>query len=211
MLDNGTNTVMSSRATFAYQFDSTGIEVDIIMQHEQMFQWDFEIIDKAPHTLTGPIHIGLGLNQINLVIVGPTLAKCALHFQGISLPAVYVGQMIEEKKPDIMSGLMIFLPRVTQANEQKSRIRHGGNKCDKRNEPKINFGSDSITHGEGRIYFQLKEPLQSRNSYTDCFRLFQHFNVFRNDEIAIAQSCTTLLQWSNINLDDIGNIQGATA
>ena len=84
----------------------------------------FVIIEKRPDTLAGTIHIGLRLNQQNLNAKGTPLAAETLHLPGLDLPTVQTGEVIDEKKTDVVPGEMILPTRITETDDQKSRIRH---------------------------------------------------------------------------------------
>lgn len=104
MLDNRTNAVVPSSATFFYHLDTAGLEINIVMQNKNMFFGNFKIVGESTNTFARSVHIPLWFQHENLSAKDPTLTIQALHFQGIYLPPLKAGEKINKEKTDIVSG-----------------------------------------------------------------------------------------------------------
>ena len=136
VLGNGADPVMPTGPALAHDLYPASAQVDIIMEHEDVFQRDFEVFDKTPNAFTGTVHVGLRFNKENLRTIGSSLAEQPLQFQRVCPPAMGTGKMIDKEKTDIVPGEMIVSAWITKTDEQKSGIRHEKVRCIKQNEPK---------------------------------------------------------------------------
>jgi hypothetical protein len=138
--DDGPYAIVPCSPTLTYHFYSSRVQINIIMHDQDMFQGNFEIVDKSAHTAPGKVHIGLRLEQKHLSAMDTATTEQSLHFIGIYPPSLNLGKMINEIESDIVTGTMILQTWITQACYKKNiGARHAGSGS-KKKEPKI-FGS----------------------------------------------------------------------
>jgi hypothetical protein len=125
MLGNGADTVVSTGTAFTHHLDPTGTEINIVMQNKEIFSRYFKIVGKTADALTGTVHVGLRLYEKKVGTKGVPLTVEPLHFQGLCLQPLNAGEIINKEKTDVVPGQMVFPAGITEADEQKSRIRHG--------------------------------------------------------------------------------------
>ena len=80
VLRNGADTVMPPCSTLTHHFNATTGKIDIVMEHQQVLQGNFEIIDERSNALAGAIHVGLGFEEQHVVPAEGTLTVQPIHF-----------------------------------------------------------------------------------------------------------------------------------
>jgi hypothetical protein len=122
---------MASGTAFADNLDSTGGEVNVVMQHKNAVQGNLEKIDKGSDTLPGPVHKRLRFQKDDLAAKKTTLTVETVHLLRFKTATCSLSQKIDKQETNIVTGQMILTARVSQADKKKSRICHERKKIKK--------------------------------------------------------------------------------
>lgn len=99
-------------------------QIQVVVQHQQVFPFQFEELYPRGHAVPAEIHQGLGLKQKNLFSPGRlSLPVMTLKFCPGDLGAKLLRQTVDDKKPDVMPGLFVFLADVAETDDEFGHLR----------------------------------------------------------------------------------------
>ena len=119
-----TNAVVPPGASLSNHLDSSKRQIDIILKHENVINWNFKVVDEWLHTFARAVHVCLRLEIKELPAGTAVMTKESLHFLRVKSKATLLNKQVEKEKPDIMPGELVFGSRISQSNQAIFRIRH---------------------------------------------------------------------------------------
>ena len=109
---------MSSGRTLGPNPQPSGSQGDIVKQDDNSLGRNLKEGGQLHHGLTGQIHIGLGLEKVQLDAIVGCLGVKPLKFQLIHLGVQLSGQNVQGPEAAVVPGTFIFLTGIAKANDE---------------------------------------------------------------------------------------------
>ena len=125
MGDDIFDSIVPTRTSFFADAQISRRKADVIIDHDHLlFRIHLVIIDQLRHALPAQVHIGLRFRQHNFHPVYDTFSTECLMFFFTDTDIIFLCKRIHDIKSDIMSGMLILFPRISEPYDQKHVFLH---------------------------------------------------------------------------------------
>ena len=114
---------MRSGTAFFADADRSGRNVDIVINHDQIFDILLVKVHNLHDGLPAQVHECLRLDQKDFLAGDPSLADQCLEFDLIDADIVFFCQQVYSKKTHVMPRILVFFPGIAQTRNDVHKIQ----------------------------------------------------------------------------------------
>ena len=124
MVDDGFHAIVAAGAPFFAQAQRAQGQIQLVVDDEDVSGRHFVVVGQWANGAAAVVHEGLGLDEDDRFVGDTAVARQRFILHLSHRNAVLRRQSINGHKPHVMPVLLIFSPRIAQANNHKTRFIH---------------------------------------------------------------------------------------